>query len=73
MTTDEFGIFCVLHNHADFTIFACLTSSHDRGFFPGNSTSLDELLTVLTTLEALMGLVIEVTFMATLTQRFFNR
>jgi len=48
-------MFCVLHNHADFTIFACLTSSHDRGFFPGNSISLDEPLTALTTLEALIA------------------
>ena len=62
-----------MHNHADFTIFACLTSSHDRGLFPGNSISLDEPLTALTILEALMGLVIEATFMVTLTQRFCNR
>ena len=38
-----------------------------------NNTSLDEPLTVLAALEALVSLIIEVTFIATLTQRFFNR
>lgn len=50
-----------------------MTSFHERGFFPGNNLSLDNPLTVLAALEALVGLVIEVTFIATLTQRFFNR
>ena len=50
-----------------------MTSFHDRGFFPGNNISLDDPLTVLAALEALVGLIIEVTFIATLTQRFFNR
>ncbi len=50
-----------------------MTSFHGRGFFPGNNISLDGPLTVLAALEALVGLIIEVTFIATLTQRFFNR
>src|SRR5260221_12585110 len=50
-----------------------MTSFHGRGFFPGNNISLDDPLTVLAAFEALVGLVIEVTFIATLTQRFFNR
>jgi hypothetical protein len=50
-----------------------MTSFHGRGFFPGNNISLDDPLTVLAALEALVGLIIEVTFIATLTQRFFNR
>ncbi|MGZ3616631.1 MAG: pentapeptide repeat-containing protein [Ktedonobacteraceae bacterium] len=50
-----------------------MTSFHGRGFFPGNNISLDDPLTVLASLEALVGLIIEVTFIATLTQRFFNR
>lgn len=50
-----------------------MTSFHGRGFFPGNNISLDNPLTVLAALEALVGLIIEVTFIATLTQRFFNR
>lgn len=50
-----------------------MTSFHGRGFFPGNNISLDDPLTVLAAFEALVGLIIEVTFIATLTQRFFNR
>lgn len=50
-----------------------MASFHGRGFFPGNNISLDDPLTVLAALEALVGLIIEVTFIATLTQRFFNR
>ena len=50
-----------------------MTSFHGRGFFPGNNIALDDPLTVLAALEALVGLIIEVTFIATLTQRFFNR
>lgn len=50
-----------------------MTSFHGRGFFPGNNISLDDPLTVLAALEALVGLIIEVTFIATLTQRLFSR
>ena len=50
-----------------------MTSFHGRGFFPGNNILLDDPLTVLAALEALVGLIIEITFIATLTQRFFNR
>ena len=50
-----------------------MTSFHGRGFFPGNNISLDDPLTVLAAFEALVGLIIEVMFIATLTQRFFNR
>lgn len=50
-----------------------MTSFHGRGFFPGNNIALDDPLTVLAAFEALVGLIIEVTFIATLTQRFFNR
>jgi uncharacterized protein YjbI with pentapeptide repeats len=50
-----------------------MTSFHGRGFFPGNNILLDDPLTVLAALEALVGLIIEVTFIATVTQRFFNR
>ena len=49
-----------------------MTSFHGRGFFPGG-IKLDDPLTVLAAIEALVGLIIEVTFIATLTQRFFNR
>jgi uncharacterized protein YjbI with pentapeptide repeats len=49
-----------------------MTSFHGRGFFPGG-IGLDDPLTVLAALEAFVGLLIEVTFIATLTQRFFSK
>ena len=48
-----------------------MTSFHGRGFFPGG-IKLDDPLTVLAAIEALVGLIIEVTFIATLTRRFFG-
>ncbi len=49
-----------------------MTSFHGRGFFPGG-IKLDDPLTVLAAIEALVGLIIEVTFIATLTRRFFGQ
>jgi hypothetical protein len=49
-----------------------MTSFHGRGFFPG-SIAVDDPLTVVAAFEALVGLVIEVGFIATFTQRFFAR
>jgi uncharacterized protein YjbI with pentapeptide repeats len=49
-----------------------VTSFHGRGFFPGG-LRLDDPLTVLAALEAFVGLIIEVSFIATFTQRFFAR
>jgi uncharacterized protein YjbI with pentapeptide repeats len=49
-----------------------MTSFHGRGFFPGG-IGLDDPLTVLAALEAFIGLLIEVTFIATLTQRLFGK
>jgi uncharacterized protein YjbI with pentapeptide repeats len=48
-----------------------LTSFHGRGFFPGQIV-LDDPLTVLAAFEAVIGLAIEVSFIATFTQRFFG-
>jgi hypothetical protein len=48
-----------------------MTSFHGRGFFPGG-IKLDDPLTVVAALEALVGLLIEVTFIATLTRRLFG-
>lgn len=48
-----------------------MTSFHGRGFFPGGIT-LDDPLTVLASLEAFIGLLIEVTFIATLTRHLFG-
>ncbi len=54
-----------------------MTSFHGRGFFPGTGTAhaipLDSPFTVFAALEALVGLVIEVSLIATFTQRFFGR
>lgn len=49
-----------------------MTSFHGRGFFPGG-IALDDPITVLAAFEAFVGLVIEITFIATFTQRFFAR
>ncbi len=50
-----------------------MTSFHGRGFFPGSNFALDSPPIVLATLEALVGLIIEVSFIATLTRRLFSR
>jgi hypothetical protein len=49
-----------------------MTSFHGRGFFPGG-IALDDPITVLAAFEAFTGLVIEVSFIATFTQRFLAR
>lgn len=49
-----------------------MTSFHGRGFFPGG-IPLDDALTVLAAGEAFVGLIIEVSFIATFTQRFFGK
>jgi hypothetical protein len=49
-----------------------MTSFHGRGFFPGG-IALDDPLTFVAALEAFIGLLIEVTFIATLTQRLFGK
>jgi uncharacterized protein YjbI with pentapeptide repeats len=49
-----------------------VTSFHGRGFFPGG-IRLDDPITELAALEAMTGLVIEVSLIATFTQRFFAR
>lgn len=49
-----------------------ITSFHGRGFFPGPFT-LGDNVTALAALEAVVGLFIEISFIATFTQRFFGR
>lgn len=49
-----------------------VTSFHGRGFFPGTFT-LGSPITALAALEAVAGLFIEISFIATFTQRFFGR
>jgi uncharacterized protein YjbI with pentapeptide repeats len=48
-----------------------LTSFHGRGFFPGG-LHLDDPVTVLAAGEAVLGLLVEISFIATFTQRFFG-
>ena len=52
-----------------------LTSFHGRGFFPGlgNEATLHNPLVVLASIEAVVGLFIEISFIATFTQRFFGK
>ena len=52
-----------------------LTSFHGRGFFPGLETkpSLHDPLVMLAAVEAVVGLLIEISFIATFTQRFFGK
>jgi uncharacterized protein YjbI with pentapeptide repeats len=49
-----------------------ITSFHGRGFFPGGLT-LDDPVTVFAASEAIIGLFVEISFIATFTQRYFGR
>lgn len=49
-----------------------VTSFHGRGFFPG-TLSLKDVVTKLAAAEAMVGLLIEFSFIATFTQRFFGK
>ncbi len=49
-----------------------LTSFHGRGFFI-SSIKLGDPLSVVSALEAVVGLIIEISFIATFTQRFFGK
>ena len=48
-----------------------LTSFHGRGFFPGG-LDIESIVTKLAAIEAVIGLLIEISFIATFTQRFFG-
>ncbi|HEX9038035.1 MAG TPA: pentapeptide repeat-containing protein [Ktedonobacterales bacterium] len=48
-----------------------VTSFHGRGFSPGASVTLHSPLTLFAAAEAICGLLIEIIFIATFTQRFF--
>ena len=53
-------------------IVVSMTAFHGRGFSP-STFSQGNPLSIASAIEAFVGLIIEVTFIATLTQRFFNR
>ncbi len=54
------------------SIIFSVTSFHGRGFLPGPFT-LGSPVTALAALEAVVGLFIEISFIATFTQRFFGK
>ncbi len=56
----------------DAVVFS-ITSFHGRGFNPGETVTLHNPLTILAAIEAIVGLLIEISFIATFTQRFFAR
>ena len=62
----------VVFNPLEAVVFS-MTSFHGRGFSPGQNITLGNPITVLAALEAFVGLTIEVTFIATLTQRLFGK
>jgi hypothetical protein len=55
-----------------FSCFLSLTSFHGRGFFPGINITLSDPRVVLAAFEAVIGLFIEFSFIATFTKRFFG-
>jgi len=69
-----YAIFGHLPFFPDAFVFS-LTSFHGRGFFPGlgSENSLHNPLVIMAAFEAVVGLLIEISFIATLTQRFFGR
>lgn len=56
----------------DALIFS-VTSFHGRGFAAGEAVTLHNPLTIMAAGEAVLGLLIEIVFIATFTQRFFAR
>jgi len=48
-----------------------VTSFHGRGFFPG-TLKLDDPVTVMAAVEAVLGLFVEISFITTFTQRYFG-
>ncbi|MGO8951435.1 MAG: pentapeptide repeat-containing protein [Ktedonobacterales bacterium] len=58
--------------YPDGALIFSLTSFHGRGFFPGG-LNLESWIARLAAIEAVTGLLIEISFIATFTQRFFGR
>jgi uncharacterized protein YjbI with pentapeptide repeats len=56
----------------DEALVLSVSSFHGRGFFP-QGTTLGDSIARLAALEAVLGLLIEISFIATFTQRFFGR
>ena len=64
--------FAAPHLTWDEAIVLSISAFHGRGFFT-SGISLGDTLARLAALEAIIGLIIEITFIATFTQRFFAR
>ena len=54
-------------------IIFSMISFHGRGFAPSVSIPISSPIAILTAIEALIGIIIELTLIATLTQRLFSR
>lgn len=67
----HFGVIYGHHFNTTEAVVLSLISFHGRGFFPGG-LRLDDPVTVLAAGEAIFGLLIELSFIATFTQRFFG-
>jgi hypothetical protein len=76
-----FGFALTYHVFGGLTLFPpdafvfSIMSFHGRGFFPSLSseTNLHNPLVMLAAVEAIVGLLIEISFIATFTQRFFGK
>lgn len=66
------GRFAIPHLRWDEALVLSVNSFHGRGFFT-SSIQLGDTLARLAAIEAILGLLIEVTVIATFTQRFFAR
>jgi hypothetical protein len=64
--------FAVPHLHWDEALVLSLSSFHGRGFFPQTITLGDPYARLAAT-EAVLGLLVEVSLIATFTQRFFGK
>ena len=70
-----FAITYIVYGHLpplDAFIFS-LTSFHGRGFFPASTLFLNDARVIFAAFEAVVGLLIEASLIATFTQRFFGK
>jgi hypothetical protein len=68
-------VFGHLHAFPDAIVFS-VASFHGRGFFPSfesHQLTLSDPLVVYAAMEAVIGLIIEISFIATFTQRYFGK
>ncbi len=76
-TLTNFGVMPFLPSHSSplawyEAVVLSISSFHGRGLFP-TGLSLGDPVAILAAVEAIIGLLIEITFIATFTQRFFAR